>query len=132
MNFILRDNEVLKKSCEENGIIRILCERILQIGRNVHLLRLLGKYDVFTNENTTIHEEFKTRFIEQLKIFYEYVEKEENIEVEEIENCKKNTTEDWWSTTDTSDGFFMKVFGNFRSNLEKTCEKTKNETLFQQ
>lgn len=45
MNFVLQDD--IEDYSKNDGVIRLICEDVLQIGRNIHLLRLLGKYDDF-------------------------------------------------------------------------------------
>jgi hypothetical protein len=53
MNFVLRDgiDEYYEKDC----VVKIFCDQVLQIGRNIHLLRLLGKFDVFTKGSGESH-----------------------------------------------------------------------------
>lgn len=51
MNFTLQDN--IENYFKNDGVIRLICEDVLQIGRNIHLLRLLGKYDDFAKGSGT-------------------------------------------------------------------------------
>lgn len=42
LNFDLRDG--LSSECASDGIIKIIKRTVLEIGRNLHLLRLLGNF----------------------------------------------------------------------------------------
>nr|XP_015836529.1 PREDICTED: uncharacterized protein LOC100142256 [Tribolium castaneum] len=48
-NFTLQDG--IQQYCDQDSIIKIISREVLSMGRNMHLLRLLGKYDVFAKKS---------------------------------------------------------------------------------
>lgn len=78
----------LNDDCCNDGIIKIIRNTVLQIGRNLHLLRLLGNFS-FLNESTginvhnfiskylknhffteTIHQQFLRKVVEEICTFF--------------------------------------------------------------
>lgn len=45
MEFVLREME---EEVRGDGFVRIMCEQVLSMGKNVHLLHLLGKLHLVT------------------------------------------------------------------------------------
>ncbi|CAH0548603.1 unnamed protein product [Brassicogethes aeneus] len=141
LNFEIRRGEFL-----QNGLLKILAEKVLKIGRNIQLLRMLGKYDVVEFKKETIYDEFVRRSLEAMCKFYKVdfkdVFKDNVVFHEEIETFKfpvipcegniKNVTEmdKLEYLVDTSDGFLMKAFEEFFIEQTST-EITREKTLFE-
>lgn len=53
LNFDLRDG--LNDDCSTDGIIKIIRDTVLQIGRNLHLLRLLGNFTLLNERQGNRH-----------------------------------------------------------------------------
>ncbi|CAH1956605.1 unnamed protein product [Acanthoscelides obtectus] len=116
--------------CEESGIIKIIREHALQIGRNLHLLRILGKYSLLKAYDETIHEEFIRKSLEKLGNFFnidisDISSKSEPSKLLDIDPRYKNPIildgrdkdfsdmEKLENLVDISDGFLMAAFEDF-------------------
>lgn len=47
MQYVVRE---LDQFSQMDGMLHIICTRIMQLGKNIHLLRLLGKLHLITEE----------------------------------------------------------------------------------
>ncbi|KAJ8916483.1 hypothetical protein NQ315_000125 [Exocentrus adspersus] len=145
MKFELRDE--LDETCANNGMIRILKEIVLQIGRNIHLLRLLGKFSVVKRCKETIYEEFVRKTLEELgdffgaetveaavedEIFYDCVsEKKYKYPVVCTDECGQPTDMDKLENlVDTTDGFLMLAFEDYLVDKPAPIAKPE-QTLFE-
>ncbi|KAJ8968454.1 hypothetical protein NQ314_002293 [Rhamnusium bicolor] len=146
LNFDLRGE--LDEFCQNNGIIKIVRETVLQIGRNIHLLRLLGKFSLINDCKETIHQEFIRKTLEELCKFYNINADEsvlEKIEQDEddiggkdykypvvcTDECKKPTDMDKLENlVDTTDGFLMLAFNEYFIEKPQKSEP-KPITLFE-
>jgi hypothetical protein len=142
MNFVLRDgiDEYYEKDC----VVKIFCDQVLQIGRNIHLLRLLGKFDVFTKGSgeshsssvslshqpfpETIHQEFTRRILEELANYYNCELPETAPLTPKLQQVKSsfdiNQMGDWTDFVDLSDGFLTKAFDDFYLEKDETAQET--------
>jgi hypothetical protein len=142
MNFVLRDgiDEYYEKDC----VVKIFCDQVLQIGRNIHLLRLLGKFDVFTKGSgeshsssvslshqpfpETIHQEFTRRILEELANYYNCELPETAPLTPKLQQVKSsfdiNQMGDWTDFVDLSDGFLTKAFDDFYLEKDETVQET--------
>ncbi|RZC36219.1 Spc97 Spc98 domain containing protein [Asbolus verrucosus] len=131
MNFILQDN--MEEFVKSDGMIKIICDQVLQIGRNIHLLRLLDKYDVFTKGSETIHQEFIRRILDELCAFYGRVIPEpvsQEVKLQKfVSNFDLHEMGDWTNFVDLSDGFLTKAFDGFY--LEMAEEPDLEPSLFE-
>ena len=123
MNFALQDRV---SDFSKDGIVRIISDQVLQIGRNIHLLRLLGKFDVFSKGEETIHQEFVRRVLQELSAYYDYATSgTENPTVDKPSSTfDSNEMGDWTNLVDLSDGFLAIAFDGFYSIEEKKVEAT--------
>ncbi|XP_074035449.1 gamma-tubulin complex component 5 [Leptinotarsa decemlineata] len=126
--------EELDKTSKENGVMKIIRDMVLQIGRNLHLLRLLGKFSFINESKETIHEEFVRKTLEGLCKFFD-VDTKPFITIQTAgdslsddddnemkykypvvctEDCKKPTEMDKLENlVDTTDGFLMYAFEDY-------------------
>ena len=123
MNFALQDRV---SDFSKDGIVGIISDQVLQIGRNIHLLRLLGKFDVFSKGEETIHQEFVRRVLQELSAYYDYATSEtENPTMDKLSSTfDSNEMGDWTNFVDLSDGFLAIAFDGFYSIEEKKVETT--------
>ncbi|XP_018570700.1 gamma-tubulin complex component 5-like [Anoplophora glabripennis] len=149
LNFDLRDG--LDDFCAKNGLLKIIRETVLQIGRNIHFLILLGKYSLFNDCKETIHQEFVRRSLEELEKFFKVNSEERPVEetftnetfydcVTEkkykypvicTDECKKPTEFDKLENlVDTSDGFLMLAFEDYFVEKPEP-PKQEDKTLFE-
>ncbi|KAJ3650794.1 hypothetical protein Zmor_016873 [Zophobas morio] len=128
MNFALQDRV---SDFSKDGIVRIISDQVLQIGRNIHLLRLLGKFDVFSKGEETIHQEFVRRVLQELSAYYDYATSgTENPTVDKPSSTfDSNEMGDWTNFVDLSDGFLAIAFDGFYSIEEKKVEATLFEKI---
>nr|CAH7712329.1 unnamed protein product [Callosobruchus chinensis] len=127
LGFGLNEEET---SCEESGIIKIIREHVLQIGRNLHLLRILGKYSLLKPYSETIHEEFVRKSLEEIGNFFkidttdilserkseEFLETEpkyKNPVIPDGSDSNSTDMEKLENLVDMSDGFLMVAFEEF-------------------
>ncbi|VEN43416.1 unnamed protein product [Callosobruchus maculatus] len=127
LGFGLNEEET---SCEESGIIKIIRDHVLQIGRNLHLLRILGKYSLLKPYSETIHQEFVRKSLEEIGNFFnidttdilserkaeEFPETEpkyKNPVIPDGSNSNYTDMEKLENLVDMSDGFLMVAFEEF-------------------
>ncbi|KAG5864882.1 hypothetical protein JTB14_036711 [Gonioctena quinquepunctata] len=142
--------EELDETCAEDGVLKIIREVVLQMGRNLHLLRLLGKFSLMNESKVTIHAEFVAKTLEELCSFFgadpkEFLSKKDSpadhsTDVDDTkykypvvctEDCKKPTEMDKLENlVDTSDGFLMYAFEDYLTEKPKEIEPVKL-TLFE-
>ncbi|CAH1155298.1 unnamed protein product [Phaedon cochleariae] len=140
LNFELR--EEIDNTFKEDGVIAIIRETVLQIGRNLHLLRLLGKLSLLQDQKETIYEEFVRKTLTELRLFFGVDVNdliidgnESDIDMENVKyKCPVVCTEECKTTTemdklenlvDTTDGFLMLAFEDYFIEKPIKQEKTK-------
>ncbi|KAJ8956277.1 hypothetical protein NQ318_015013 [Aromia moschata] len=145
LNFELRSN--VDDFCLENGIIKIIRTTILQIGRNIHLLRLIGNVSPINECKETIHQEFVRKTLEELRRFFEAEPEQERggecdsdnsneylfkYPVVCTDQCQRPTDMDKLENlVDTSDGFLMLAFKDYFVRRPEKEEAEGEPTLFE-
>ncbi|XP_044260572.1 gamma-tubulin complex component 5-like isoform X2 [Tribolium madens] len=128
--FVLRAG--IEEYCDQDSIIKIISNEVLNMGRNMHLLRLLRKYDVFTKKSETIHQEYTRRLLEELCSYYSCEPPSIRVESPQsrpvVTSFDLNGMGDWTNFVDTTDGFLMEAFSDFFYEKE---EIPKEDTLYE-
>lgn len=142
MEFIEKNLNSFSKS---DSLLKIFCTDVLEIGTNIHLLRLLGKLHLIKESKKTIYEELMFRFLDEISIYFDCKLTFETTEVENTtstvkfpatckDHCKYSTNFDKLENLiDTSDGFLMTAFEDFfMKNDEEDEIKKERRTLFEE
>ncbi|KAK4877879.1 hypothetical protein RN001_010385 [Aquatica leii] len=129
IQFVVKD---LNEAAKEDPILSLICTQVLQIGKNIRLLRRLGKVKLFFEYAGDYTENFYDAFIrkvlEQIAIFFDVPIEQNPKPPEDVVNdspefvfpglgpddCKYYTEMDKLENlVDTSDGFLMKAFESY-------------------
>ncbi|XP_044764094.1 LOW QUALITY PROTEIN: gamma-tubulin complex component 5-like [Coccinella septempunctata] len=130
ITYVISDG--INEGFQEDGVIKIICTRVLHIANNIRLLFHLRKFDFYYRHKETLYEELVKRFLTELCRFFKYRETDvlENLTKDEeaqepniltvkhpiisVDNCRKATEMDKLENlVDTNNGFLMKAFENF-------------------
>ncbi|XP_072394670.1 gamma-tubulin complex component 5 [Diabrotica undecimpunctata] len=134
------------KVCREDGILNIISTTVLQIGKNLHLIRLLEDFSLLNENTETIYEEFVRRSLEELCSFFDSdlmpkdtCETDKELEGEISYKFPVIWSDDISQPTemdklenlvDTSDGFLMLAFEDYFKS-EETHQKSEEITLYE-
>ncbi|XP_025834754.1 gamma-tubulin complex component 5-like isoform X2 [Agrilus planipennis] len=142
----------LDQSEYNNSIINFFCTEVFQIGRNVRLLRLLGKShlgDILPTAKVvgdSLHDEYLNAVLREISNYFE--SSDEFVLTNEIEKLETNDKNDLISPiqtdqisldgcneldnlVDTSDGFLMEAFKQYFSNSEEKISIPQRENSYQ-
>ncbi|CAG9853558.1 unnamed protein product [Phyllotreta striolata] len=132
--------EEIDEKIKEDGILKIITTSVIQIGRNLHFLRLLGDYSVIQEQKETIFEEFVRKTLEELCTIFGQDPKDVTFDEQDIsednatpktpiicpDDCNKlNEMDNLENLVDTSDGFLMLAFRDFLKPPNKITKPDK-------
>lgn len=144
-------NEPINEEFKKDGIIKIICSKVLHIANNIRLLFHLRKFDFYNRYTETLHQELIRRFLIELCKFFKYKDNDilKNLSgndetqgprmltlkhpIISANKCKTVTDMDKLENlVDTNNGFLMKAFKDFFFvNKENVECKPKIMTLFE-
>ncbi|KAF5297036.1 hypothetical protein FQA39_LY12250 [Lamprigera yunnana] len=146
MEFFLKD---LDEDVREDKIINLICTHVLQVGKNIHLLRLLGKMQLFFeysgDRKENFYDVFINKVLEKISLYFG-VQLDGSKESEEVaeslspvfvfpavcsDECKYHTEMDKLENlVDISDGFLVKAFESYFTKQPEPKQVIK-ETLYE-
>ncbi|GJQ85078.1 hypothetical protein Trydic_g3734 [Trypoxylus dichotomus] len=150
MGFVIRE---MSEIFRNDSVFHLIYTEVLQIGKNIHFLRLLKKLYLLedTLDNESLYDELISRFLREISSYFEHpVENGQNelalidnkIELEEFsfkfpaicpDSCKYPTEMDkLGNLLDTNDGFLMTAFKSYfveAPQKELRTEKTLYEKI---